>query len=182
MTPDGSSRTLAPAALIPVVRLVAVAGVFVLVVAACGRESHMLSLRSTEAAVRAAGYSRLRVLDGSAASSRLRSEGVDVTGLRAGTPDFVIPEAVPRHLCTSIRRRRSGAGRTKGVRREGVQRRCLRRRANDRDRSASGNQHRDGAEKTVQVGKSRLGQCSAMTPERRAPNGGVLCHRRSVQG
>jgi hypothetical protein len=77
------------------VRLIVLASVCVLLVAACGRAGHVLTLGSTETAVRAAGYSRLRVLDASAAISRLRSDGFDVGGMRAGTPDYVIPKAVP---------------------------------------------------------------------------------------
>ena len=53
------------------VRLIVLASVCVLLMAACGRAGHVLTLGSTETAVRAAGYSRLRVLDASAAISRL---------------------------------------------------------------------------------------------------------------
>lgn len=45
--------------------------------------------------MRSAGFSRLRVLDASAAVGRLRSEGFDVKELRTGTPDYVIPESAP---------------------------------------------------------------------------------------
>jgi hypothetical protein len=41
------------------VRLIVLASVCVLLMAACGRVGHVLTLGSTETAVRAAGYSRL---------------------------------------------------------------------------------------------------------------------------
>jgi hypothetical protein len=63
--------------------------------AGCGGSSDVLTLKSTEAAVRSAGYAHLRVIDSSAGIARLRSEGFDVTGLRAGTADYVFPRAVP---------------------------------------------------------------------------------------
>jgi hypothetical protein len=63
--------------------------------AGCGGTSAVLTLQSTEAAVRSAGFARLRVIDASAGIARLRSEGFDVTGLRAGTPDYIFPRAIP---------------------------------------------------------------------------------------
>jgi hypothetical protein len=75
-------------------RLVLIVAVSALL-AGCGSSSAVLTLRSTEAAVRSAGYARLTVIDPSAGIARLRSEGFDVTGLRAGTSDYIVPRAVP---------------------------------------------------------------------------------------
>jgi hypothetical protein len=76
-------------------RFVVLASICVAFMAACGGSGRVLTLRSTEAAVHEAGFSSLRVLDASVAIGRLRSEGLDTQGLRAGTPDYVIPRRVP---------------------------------------------------------------------------------------
>lgn len=67
----------------------------VLLVAGCGGGDKALTLRSVESAVRSAGFSHLRVSDASVAIARLRADGHDVSGLRQGTPDYVIPRPVP---------------------------------------------------------------------------------------
>jgi hypothetical protein len=77
-------------------RFAVLAGICVVVAAGCGGGGgRVLTLRSTEDAVRSAGYGSLRVIDASRAVARLRSEGVDVAGLQAGTPDYIIPRGVP---------------------------------------------------------------------------------------
>ena len=93
MSPEGG-RDDTPGDLIPAMRLVLIVALSALL-AGCGSSSAVLTLKSTEAAVRSAGYARLSVIDASAAVARLRSEGFDVTGLRVGTPDYIFPRSVP---------------------------------------------------------------------------------------